>query len=156
MKTIEIIEGEKKVNFIAKRLLPKDQTFLMLKIIGMIAKGSITNSRLVEQALHNAIYTGVKISGAGKEKVEENSMGKIILEAVKGALANLSDEDRDYVFSELLKTVKIGENSQFDSVSWKDLNFHFQTFVGPMKLFRELIDLNFGFFLNEIKSTSQG
>lgn len=156
-RKITIEDNGKIVNFIVKRLNPEDQLNFIVKLIGIIAKGSIANSKTIEQVLHNAIFSGKKIEGLEEEQAEQKkkdeaakTMGDLIREATKGALATLSKEDKDFIFAELLKNVKIdagthGSGSYIADATWEELNHRFDSFIGPMKLIKEVAFINFEF-----------
>lgn len=139
------IKDEKnELNFIAIRLAPFEQFNLILKIIGIVAKGSIANSAQVEQVLHNVFQTGKEIEDSAKN-VDINSV-TLILDAVKGALATLSDEDRDWLLNELLKNVKLDcGQSYIIQATKEELNNRLSGFKPILKLLTELVKINLGF-----------
>lgn len=136
---------EKKLNFIVERLKPFEQFNLILKIISIIAKGNTTNSSQVEQALHNVFQTGTEIDGADKLKKDVAPL-KLILDAIKGALAELSEKDRDWLINELLKNTKIDCGNSFIIPATSDeLNERLSSFQPIFKLLSQLVKINLGF-----------
>lgn len=137
-------EMNHKLNFIVERLKPFEQLNLILKIISIIAKGH-SESAQIEQALHNIFQTGQQVEQS-KEKAEFSSL-QLIIDAVKGALASLSDTDRDWLINELLKNVKLdtGHPTLKPKATVEELNERCDSFHPIFKLLSELIKINLGF-----------
>lgn len=142
---VQNINKEHKLDLIVERLKPFEQLNLILKIISIIAKGHSTNSAQVEQALHNIFQTGKEINDANKEKSELSSL-RLIIDAIKGALAELSDKDRDWLISELLKNVKIDAGQSYIvAANQEELNSRCTSFQPIFKLLAQLVKINLGF-----------
>lgn len=140
----EIKDGENTIKFIADRLAPFEQFNLILKVIGIVAKGSQTNTKQVEQVLHNVFQTGTVVEGV-KSDIDVNTFA-LILDAIKGALATLSEEDRDWLLFELLKNVKIDcGQSYIVKATIEELNKRLSGFKPILKLLTELVKINLGF-----------
>lgn len=135
----------KEVKFIAERLKPFEQFNLIMKIISVVAKGGNGNNLHVEQALHNLFQTGKNVEI--KEKLKEDfTPFKLILEAIKGALAQLSEEDRDWMITELLKNVKIDCGASYIvKATQEELNSRLSGFQAIFELLKELVKINLGF-----------
>lgn len=139
-----IQDNEKIINFIANRLAPFEQFNLILKLIGIVSKGSLTNTAQVEQVLHNVFQTGKEVENADS-KVDVNTF-TLILDAIKGALATLSEHDRDWLLTELLKNVKIDKGQSYIvNATIEELNSQLSGFRPILKLLTELIKINLGF-----------
>lgn len=139
-----IQDNEKIINFIANRLAPFEQFNLILKLIGIVSKGSLTNTAQVEQVLHNVFQTGKEVENADS-KVDVNTF-TLILDAIKGALATLSEHDRDWLLTELLKNVKIDKGQNYIvNATIEELNSQLSGFRPILKLLTELIKINLGF-----------
>jgi len=137
-------ENNHKLNFIVERLKPFEQFNLIMRIISIISKGH-HDSEKVEQILHNTFQTGKKIEKLGKD-TEVNSL-QLILDALKGALAELSDKDRDFLVNELLKNVKIdtGHPTLKLDATIEELNQRLDTFHPIFKLLAQVLKVNLGF-----------
>jgi hypothetical protein len=139
-----IQDNEKTLNFIAIRLEPFEQWNFILRIIGIVSKGSLTNSAQVEQVLHNIFQTGKEVENV-KSKADVNTFA-LVLDAIKGALATLSDNDRDWLLTELLKNVKIDKGQSYIITATIDeLNNELSGFKPIFKLLAELVKINLGF-----------
>lgn len=141
-------EGEKVVvNFIAKKLPAVEQGFLVLKIIGIIARGAGDKVDVhLEQLLHDYFQTGHKVEGIKNNNYEERA-GSLVLNAVKGALATLSTKDRDELINTLIVTVEFVESAVFKTpVTLQELNQRLSSFQAFFKFLGELIKINLGFF----------
>lgn len=141
-------EGEKVViNFVAKKLPAIDQGFLVIRIIGIIAKGAGDKvDAHLEQLLHNLFQTGHQVDGV-KGGLNEASAGGLILNAAKGAIATLSNKDRDDLIATLISGVEIVESTIFKTpVTIQELNQRLSGFQAFFKLMLELIKINLGFF----------
>lgn len=139
-----IQDNEKIINFIANRLAPFEQFNLILKLIGIVSKGSLTNTAQVEQVLHNVFQTGKEVENADS-KVDVNTF-TLILDAIKGALATLNEHDRDWLLTELLKNVKIDKGQNYIvNATIEELNSQLSGFRPILKLLTELIKINLGF-----------
>lgn len=138
------IQDEKNtLNFIALRLEPFEQFDLILKVIGIVAKGSLSNSAQVQQVLHNVFQTGKEVEDTSK--IDVNSFA-LILDAIKGALASLSGEDRDWLLSELLKNVKLDcGQSYIVQATREELNKRLSGFRPIIQLLTKLVKINLGF-----------
>lgn len=131
---------EQRLNFIAERLKPFEQFNLILKIISIVAKGN-SNS---EQALHNIFQTGKEVENVKSEK--DIIPLKLILDGIKGALAELSDIDRDYLINQLLKNTKIDcGQSYIVQANQEELNKRCSSFQPIFKLLKQAVKINFGF-----------
>jgi hypothetical protein len=141
-------EGEKVIiNFVAKKLPAVEQGFLILRIIGIIAKGAGDRvDSYVEQILHNLFQTGHQVDGV-KNGIDTASAGGLVLNAVKGAVATLSNKDRDDLIATLIAGVEIAESAHFKTpVTIQELNQRLFSFQAFFKLILELIKVNLGFF----------
>lgn len=138
-----IQDNDKKINFIVNRLAPFEQFNLILKLIGIVSKGSLTNTAQVEQVLHNVFQTGKEVENADS-KVDVNTF-TLILDAIKGALATLTEHDRDWLLTELLKNVKIEKESYLIPATIEELNSQLSGFRPILKLLTELVKINLGF-----------
>ncbi len=138
-----IIKG--RLDFIVERLKPFEQFNLILKIISIIAKGGAGNSAQLEQTLHNVFQTGKEVDGV-KDMANDIAPFKLILDAIKGALAELSEKDRDWLISELLKNVKIDcGNSLTFKATTEELDNRCTSFQPIFKLLQQLVKVNLGF-----------
>ena len=141
-------EGEKVViNFVAKKLPATEQGCLILRIIGIIAKGAGDKvDAHLEQLLHNLFQTGHSVEGV-KAGPDAASAGGLVLNAAKGAIATLSNKDRDELISTLIANVEIVESAVFKTpVTLQELNNRLSSFQAFFKLLLELIKINLGFF----------
>lgn len=141
-------EGEKVViNFAAKKLSAIDASFLVIKIMGIVAKGSTGKvDDYLEQVLHNLFQTGHTVEGL-KSGSDEALVGGIVLTAAKGALASLSNKDRDDLISTLIAGLEIVESVSFKTpATLQELNHRLSSFQAFFKLLMELIKINLGFF----------
>lgn len=135
----------KKINFIIERLKPFEQFNLILKIISIIAKGNKENSDHVEQTLHNLFQTGKDLKGSEKVK-NDAAPFKLVIDALKGALAELSDKDRDWLINELLKNTKIDRgNNYVVQATCDELDSLLSGFQAIFKLLSQLVKINLGF-----------
>lgn len=141
-------EGEKVViNFEAKKLSAIEQSFLILKIIGIIARGAGDKvDACLEQFLHDLFKTGYKVEGA-KAITDVDGAGGLVLNAVKGAIATLSNKDRDELISSLIMKLEIVESAVFKTpATLQELNTRLFSFQAFFKLLMELVKINLGFF----------
>ena len=142
--TFGIIDGENTVTFCGERLKPFEQFNLILRIIGIVAKGSKNSSPQVEQALHNVFQTGTTIE-TGKGTVNIDSF-TLILDAIKGALSSLSDDDRDWLLKQLLKNVQIQAGTALKvDATIDEINDRFSGFQPIIRLLIHLVKVNLGF-----------
>lgn len=131
---------EKRLNFIIERLKPFEQFNLIIKIISIVSKGNATS----EQTLHNLFQTGKEVEGAGK--AENVVPMKLILDMIKGALAELSDKDRDWLINELLKNIKIDCGQGYIvHASQTELDERCHSFQPIFKLLQQAVKINLGF-----------
>lgn len=147
-----IVDKEKTHRFKAKRLAPFAQFNFILKIISIISKGGGVNSAKVEQFLHDAFSTGVQVEG-GQKKVDASPLN-LILDAIKGGLAELSDADRDLIISTLLKGCSICDSSEeglkkgfvhFVPATIQELNEKVSGFKPIIEILAQLVKINLGF-----------
>ena len=142
METQLIIkDGASELKFEVTRLKPSEQFKLILKVIGLIAKGS-TQSKRVEQLLHNQLGTGVEIDGL--ETSQEANVMAQLFDAIKGAISTLTDADRDALITELLRNVHIVVTPELKyQASLDQLDKRCSSFVPIMKLLVEVAKINF-------------
>ena len=141
---IVITEKDKTIEFEIERLKPSKQFNLLLKVIGVVAKGSNTASAQVTQVLHNQLKTGVDVPGKEQEQAWSGDSLTLILDAVKGALASLSDTDRDEITGTLLSNVKVVVTPELKRPATMDeLDKRFTSFTSIIKLLKEVITANF-------------
>ena len=88
--------------------------------------------------------TGKEVENV-KSKADVNTFA-LILDAIKGAIAALSDNDRDWLLTELLKNVKIDKGQSYIITATIDeLNNELSGFKPILKLLTELVKINLGF-----------
>jgi len=141
-------DGEKVViNFVTKKMSSVEAGFLVIKIIGIVARGAGDRvDAYLEQILHNLFQTGYTVEGV-KNTTDAGSVGGVVLSAVKGAIATLSNKDRDELISTLITGVEIIESAVFKTpVTLQELNTRLCSFQAFFKLIFELIKINLGFF----------
>lgn len=145
-KIVEINIDDKGNNlkFFVKRLKPFEQCNLILRLISIISKGSVDFSSEVEQALHNVMQTGQQIEKTSTKNTN-NTPFKLILDAFKGALASLSNDDRDWLINELLKNVTIDFSGIKRKATIDELDTVMSGFQPVFKLMTELVKVNLGF-----------
>lgn len=132
------------VTFIITRLKPFEQFNLILKIISIIAKGAKESDKVkVEKSLHSILNTG--------KNFDDNISGDLLslnmlLDAIKGALSSLSDNDRDWLVAELLKNVKIDcGNNYIVKATQEEIDQRISGYSGIFKLLIEIAKINLGF-----------
>jgi hypothetical protein len=146
-------KGEKKkIDFSVTQFSAIEQSFLILKIIAIVARGTNSDVDLqIEQALHNAFRTGHNVEGLKANPSLDSQFG-LLLNAVKGAISVLSDKDRDELISKLLTGVKIIDSSVFQTTaSLAEINKRFTGFQSVFKLLMELFKIHLGFFSPKIE-----
>lgn len=75
------------------------------------------------------------------------SAGGLILNAIKGAIATLSNKDRDELIATLINGLEIVESPVFKTpATLQELNVRLFNFQAIFKLLTELIKINLGFF----------
>ena len=137
-------DKDKELKFLVQRLKPFEQFNFMLRVISIISKGASSNTAEVEQILHNVLQTGKEVEGAKQLKNDVQPI-KLLLDAIKGALAQLEDKDRDWLIKELLKNVKIVDGIIKIPATIDELNTRLSGFQPVFKLLIELVKLNLGF-----------
>ena len=134
------------VKFQIERLSPSKQFKLLLKIIGIVAKGDVDYSAQIQQVFHNQLQTGEQVDTSTENKYEGSTLS-LIVNAVKGALSTLSDEDRDYLINSLLENVTILPNEATPTLIIKatleQLDKRLKNYTQIFNLLKEVIVVNF-------------
>ena len=134
------------VKFQIERLSPSKQFKLLLKIIGIVAKGDVDYSAQIQQVFHNQLQTGEQVDTSTENKYEGSTLS-LIVNAVKGALSTLSDDDRDYLINSLLENVTILPNEATPTLIIKatleQLDKRLKNYTQIFNLLKEVIVVNF-------------
>lgn len=103
IKTIEIND----ISFNIGRILPSKQKDMIFKVVKMLCKSDSHDTRQVEQFIHNSLQTGVVVDNS---TINNDSIFTLLLNAVKNAIANLSDIEHNQLVTDLLAVVQIIPN----------------------------------------------
>lgn len=148
--TVLIKDGDNEFNFEVERIKPSSQFNLLLKVIGLAAKGSLVAPKQVEALLHNALKTGVQVDTTGEVKYD-GEVSTMFVDAIKGAIATLEDKDRDYLINALLERVTLVNAAGRFKATTEELDKRFSSFVPLFTLLREVATINFRQSLPEKK-----
>jgi hypothetical protein len=150
IKEFTITENGNVFKFYAPKLKAFKQLDVMTDIIRIIARGSASNKKEVEQVLNNLLQTGVKVEGADKKEGADKNIEvpviTLLIDAIKGALANLDSETLELLLSKLMNglTIDIGNNKVVPATH-ELLDEKLESWKSLVQLTRELIRLNLGF-----------
>ena len=146
IKEFVIIDNNKEFKFYAPKLKVSQQIAIIIKIINLVANGSITNKLEVAQILHNMFQTGVKVEGANdNNKIPAMTM---LFEAIKGTLANLDEQSfNDLFYNKLIIGLTIDDGTgKAIKVTKEELDNKFTDWKSVGLIFIELVRYNLGFF----------
>ena len=143
MNTELIING---CTFIITKLAPSKQKNLLFKIAQMMCKGSLSYPKSVENLINNRLQTGVTVDNSA-EDIAGKTVGEILLDAVKGSIATMSESDRDSLIASLLECVKVQPNAEVPSLLYPatdvELDKRLSDGLQYFKLIGEVIKINF-------------
>lgn len=144
IKELVIIEGDKEFKLYAPKLKAFKQLQVILDIIKIVARGSVSNKLEVEQILNNLFQTGVKVEGADT-KIEVPAI-TLLIDAIKGALANLDDEAFDSLLNKLMVGLTIDDGAgRAIKATREELDNKFTSWKSLLQVMKELIRHNLGF-----------
>ena len=144
IKEFIIVENNNEFKFYAPKLKAFKQLDVIMDIIRIVARGSVTNKLEVEQILNNLFQTGAKIEGVDN-KIETPAI-TLLVDAIKGALANLDGDTLNTLLNKLMfgLTIEIG-NNQVIKATKEELDNRFSSWKSLLQLTKELIRHNLGF-----------
>ena len=144
IKEFTIIDNGVEFKFYAPKKKAFKQLDVIMDIIRIVARGSISNKLEVEQIVNNLFQTGVKVEGVNTN-IEIPAI-TLLVDAIKGALANLDGDTLDVLLNKLMVglTIDVGDN-KIVKATRDELDSRFTSWKSLLQLTRELIRHNLGF-----------